>query len=162
MVDSMWYPSVEEIIAIHDDVVSEYPDTPSGTQNRGDVEFALDYIEEGNFNSASVTIHERAFHLLRLLVASHPFVDGNKRTALNVTVVFYVLNGYRFEYGDEIRLLLKQFGTDEASVDTEETIEYFRTRSEEFDLAEETEEWREDLIQYGVEQLTNDSSDPND
>ena len=56
----------------------------------------------------------------------------------------------------------KQFGTDEASVDTEENIEYFRTRSEEFDLAEEIEEWREDLIQYGVEQLTDDSSDPND
>ena len=162
MADSMWYPSVEEIIAIHDDVVSEYPDTPSGTRDRGDVEFALNYIEEGNFGSAPVAIHEKAFHLLRLLVANHPFVDGNKRTALNVTVVFYFLNGYRFEYDDEVRSLLKQFGTDEASVDTEETIEYLRTHTEEIDLAEETEEWREDLIQYGVEQLTDDSSDPND
>ena len=161
MADSMWYPSVEEIIVIHDDIVSEYPDTPSGTQNRGDVEFALDYIEKGSFGSAPVTIHEKAFHLLRLLVANHPFVDGNKRTALNATVVFYVLNGYRFEYDDEIRSLLKQFGTDEASVDTEETVEYLRTRTEELDLAEETEEWREDLIQYGVEQLIDDSSDPN-
>ena len=151
-----------EDIAIHDDVVSEYPDTPSGTQNRGDVEFALNYIKEGKFNSAPMTIHERAFHLLRLLVANHPFVDGNKRTALNATVVFYVFNGYRFKYDDEIRLLLKQFGTDEASVDTEETIEYLRTRTEKLDLVEETEEWREDLIQYGVEQLTDDSSDPND
>ena len=162
MADSMWYPSVEEIIAIHDDVVSEYPDTPSGTRDRGDVEFALNYIEEGNFGSAPVAIHEKAFHLLRLLVANHPFVDGNKRTALNVTVVFYFLNGYRFEYDDEDRSLLKQFGTDEASVDTEETIEYLRTHTEEIDLAEETEEWREDLIQYGVKQLTDDSSDPND
>ena len=162
MADSVWYPSVEDIVAIHDDIVSEYPNTPSGTQNRGDIEFALDYIEEGTFSSAPETIHKKAFHLLRLLVANHPFVDANKRTALNAAVVFYFLNGYRFEYDDEIRSLLKQFGTDEASVDTEETIEYLRTHTEVLDLAEEIEEWREDLIQYGVERLTDDSSDPND
>ena len=70
MADSVWYPSVEDIVAIHDDIVSEYPDTPSGTQNRGDIEFALDYIEEGTFSSAPKTIHRKAFHLLRLLVAN--------------------------------------------------------------------------------------------
>ena len=117
MADSVWYPSVEDIVAIHDDIVSEYPNTPSGTQNRGDIEFALDYIEEGTFSTGDDP--RKAFHLLRLLVANHPFVDANKRTALNAAVVFYFLNGYRFEYDDEIRSLLKQFGTDEASVDTE-------------------------------------------
>ena len=106
MADSVWYPSVEDIVAIHDDIVSEYPDTPSGTQNRGDIEFALDYIEEGTFSSAPETIHKKAFHLLRLLVANHPFVDANKRTALNAAVVFYFFNGYRFEYDDEIRSLV--------------------------------------------------------
>jgi len=30
------------------------------------------------------------------------------------------------------------------------------------DLAGEIEAWRDDLIQYGVEQLAGDSSDPND
>lgn len=49
MPDSLWYPSVEDVVAIHDDIVSEYPDTPSGVQNRGDIEFALSYIEEGSF-----------------------------------------------------------------------------------------------------------------
>lgn len=69
------------------------------------------------------TIHEKAFHLLRLLAVNHPFVDANKRTVLNTTVVFYFLNGYRFEYDDEIISLLKQFGTDEATVNEEETID---------------------------------------
>jgi len=32
---------------------------------------------------------------------------------------------------------LKQFGTDEAAVDTEETIEYLRAHTEELDLAGE-------------------------
>jgi death-on-curing protein len=162
MADSVWYPSVEDVIAIHDDILSEYPDTPSGVQNRGDIEFALNYIEEGNFDIAPETIHEKAFHLLRLLVANHPFVDANKRTALNTTVVFYFLNGYLFEYDEGIRAILKQFGTDEAAVDEAEVVEYLQSHTDELDLAGEIEEWRDELVQYGLEQLTDDSSDPND
>jgi death-on-curing protein len=162
MGESVWYPSVEDILAIHDDIVSEYSDTHSGVSNRGDIEFALDYIEEGNFDTVPETIHEKAYHLLRLLVANHPFVDANKRTALNTTVVFYFLNGHRFEYDDEIRAILKRFGTDEATVDETETVEYLRSHTEPVDLIGEIEDWREDLIQYGIEELTGDSSDPND
>lgn len=162
MADSLWYPSVEDVVSIHDDTVSEYPDTPSGVQSQGDIEFALEYIETGSFGTAPKTIHEKSYHLLRLFVANHPFVDANKRTALNTTVVFYFLNGYRFEYDDEIRTILKQFGTDEAAVDEQDTIEYLRSHTEELDLVGETEQWRADLIQYGVEELLDDSSDQND
>ncbi|GAB3415456.1 hypothetical protein GCM10027435_11620 [Haloparvum alkalitolerans] len=149
-------------VAIHDDIVAEYPDTPAGVRNRGDVEFARNYIEEGSFGSAPDTIHEKAYHLLRLLVANHPFVDANKRTALNVAAVFYVLNGYRFEYDDEIRTVLKSFGTDESAVDEGDTTEYLRSHTEELDLAGEIEEWRDELVRYGLDRLTGDSSDPND
>ncbi|MDJ1434435.1 type II toxin-antitoxin system death-on-curing family toxin [Halostagnicola sp. A-GB9-2] len=96
------------------------------------------------------------------MVANHPFVDANKRTALNTTVVFYFLNGYRFVYDDEIRTILKQFGTDQATVDETETLEYLRSHTEEIDLAGEIEQWRDDLIRYGLDELTGDSSNPND
>ena len=162
MVDSMWYPSVEDVIAIHDDIVSEYTETDQGIQTRGDIEFVLNHIEHGSFGTKPETIHEKAFHLLRLLVANHPFVDANKRTALNTTVVFYFLNGYRFAYDAEIRTLLKQFGTDETAVDHDETISYLRSHTTQLDLAGEIEAWRDDLIRYGIDQLTNDSADPND
>lgn len=162
MADSLWYPSVEEVVAIHDDIVSEYPDTDSGVRNRGEIAFVLDFVEGRTAGKAPETIHEKAFHLLRLLVANHPFVDANKRTALNTTAVFYFLNGYRFEYDDEIRTILKQFGTDEATVDETETVEYLRSHTEAVDLADEIEEWRDDLVRYGLGQLSGDSSDPND
>jgi len=77
---------------------------------------ALEYIEEGNFGSGPETIHGRSYHLPRLLTTNHPFVDANNRTALNTTVVFYFLNGYRFEYDDEIRPVLKLFVADEMAV----------------------------------------------
>lgn len=162
MADSFRYPSVEDVLSIHDDIVSEYSDTQAGVQTRGDVEFVLNYIERGSFGAAPETIHEKAFHLLRLLVTNHPFVDANKRTALNTTVVFYFLNGYRFTYDAEIRSILKQFGTDETSVDEMETVKYLRSHTEQIDLGGEIEAWREDLLQYGVDELTGDSSDPND
>ena len=162
MADSFWYPSVEDVLEIHEDIVSEYPDTSSGIQSRGDIPFALEYISEGSFGSVPETVHEKAFHLLRLLVANHPFVDGNKRTALNATTVFYLLNGYRFEYDDEIRGILKQFGTDERTVDEDNVLEYLRTHTTEVDLNEVVARWRGDLVEYGFDQLSDDSTDPND
>ena len=161
MTASFWYPSVEDILAIHDEIVSEYSDTSPGVQSRGDVEFALDYVSEGKFGSVPETIHEKSFHLLRLLVANHPFVDGNKRTTLNTVAMFYLFNGYRFEYDDVIREMLKQFGTDEKTVDEEYVLEYLQAHTHEIDLAEDISEWRDELIQHGFEQLTDEPSDPN-
>jgi len=158
--DSFWYPSVEDTLDVHEDIISEYPDTSPGVQRRGDIE--LEYVNEGNFGSVPETIHEKAFHLLWLLVANHPFVDGNKRTALNVVVVFYLLNGYRFDYDNEIRKILKQFGTDETTVDEDNVLEYFRVHTTKVDLNEVVERWRGDLVEYGLDQLADESSDPND
>ncbi len=162
MAPTLWYPSVQDVLDIHEDIVSEYTDTSHGVQNRGDIEFALEHVESGSFGTVPETIHEKAFELLRLLVVNHPFVDGNKRTALNTVTVFYFLNGYRFEYDDEIRGILKQFGTDEASVDDDSVIEYLRTHTSEIDLAMEISRWRDDLVRSGLAELTDDSSDPND
>jgi len=160
--DSFWYPSVEDVLDIHQDIVSEYSDTNSGIQSRGDIEFALEYVSEGSFGSVPETIHEKAFHLLRLLVANHPFVDGNKRTALNTTTVFYLLNDRQFQYDNEIREILAKFGIDEKAVDEDDVLEYLRAHTSEVDLNEVVKRWRGDLVEYGLEQLSDESSDPND
>ncbi len=77
-------------------------------------------------------------------------------------VVFYLLNGYRFEYDDEMREILKQFGTDETTVDEKNVLEYLRTHTTEVDLSEVVERWRGGLVEYGLAQLSGESSDPND
>lgn len=93
---------------------------------RGDIEFAIDYIQHGHFGNCPESIHEKAVHLLRLLAANHSFVDGNKRTALNTTWTFYLLNDYYFDYGEEIKAILKLFAVMERMVDYEEAQRYFR------------------------------------
>ncbi len=99
--------------------------TEPGVRSTDAIESALQYISEGFFGEVPETIHEKAVHLMRLLVAEHPFVDGNKRTALRPVVVFYMLNGYTFEYGDEVRALLHRFATTQ-DVDVETAVIYFR------------------------------------
>lgn len=78
-----------------------------------------------------------------------------------MTVVFYFLNGYRFEYDSKVRTILKSLGTDEAAVDKKETTDYLRSHTEELDLAGEIEAWRDELVRYGLSKLAGDSSDPN-
>lgn len=161
MADSLWYPSVGDVIDIHDAIVSEYSDTTPGIQNQGDIDFALATVSDGGHELVSGTIHEKAFQLLRLLVANHPFVDGNKRTALNTTAVFYLLNGYRFDYDDEVREILKEFGTDATAVDEEYVVEYLRTNTSPVDVNGVIAQWQGELVEYGLEQLSDEQSDPN-
>ena len=126
MTDDVEYPSVELILDLHEQIVKEGDTTESGVRSEAAIESALQYVSERFFGEVPQPLHEKAVHLMRLLVADHPFVDGNKRTALRTVVVFYMLNGYAFEYGDEIRALLHRFATDEAEVDTETAVIYFR------------------------------------
>ena len=126
MIDEFAYPSVELIIDLHAQIVEEGDLTEPGVRSKDAVESALQYVSEGFFGEVPDSLHQKAIHLMRLLVADHPFVDGNKRTALRTVVVFYMLNGYTFEYGDEIRALLHRFATDETQVDTETAVIYFR------------------------------------
>ena len=126
MTDDLSYPSVELILDLHDQIVAEGDTTEPGVRSEDAISSALQYNREGYFGKVPETIHDKAVHLMRLLVAEHPFVDGNKRTALRTVVVFHMMNGYKFEYGDEIRALLHRFATDEAAVDTETAVIYLR------------------------------------
>ncbi len=126
MTDDLAYPSVELILELHDQVVTEGDITEPGARSEDAIASALQYVSEGFFGEVPETIHQKAVHLMRLLVSEHPFVDGNKRTALRTVVVFYMLNGYTFEYGDEIRALLHRFATGETTVDVDTAVIYFR------------------------------------
>lgn len=122
------YPDADDVHAIHEAIVASDDRTEPGVRTPAAVESALVYVSEGYFGEAPETIHEKAAHLMRLLAAEHPYVDGNKRTALT-TAVFYDLNGCYFDADDRVRRILKEFATDEASVDTKEIVAYLRQRT---------------------------------
>ncbi|WP_436908072.1 type II toxin-antitoxin system death-on-curing family toxin [Halosimplex marinum] len=127
---SLSYPTVDDVLSIHEQIVERSDETSEGVARRGDIAYALSFVEDGHYGNAPESIHETAAHLMRLLVANHPFVDGNKRTALASVVVFYGLNGYDLDYDDEVRDILKSFATDERAVDVEEVVAYLRRHAD--------------------------------
>lgn len=46
-------------------------------------------------------IHTKAAAMMHSLIRNHPFVDGNKRTGVLSVILFYNLNGYMVEAGQE-------------------------------------------------------------
>lgn len=76
------------------------------------------------FGEKPETIHEKAFGLMRLIVSNHWFVDGNKRTALNTTNMFYLFNGYELDYGEDLRAMLKLLAVREEIVDRDVATDY--------------------------------------
>ena len=68
-----------------------------------DVPFDFGLLESAAFRPQTTiggvdtfpNIHERAAALMHALIRNHPFLDGNKRTAVSAIYVFYRLNGSR-------------------------------------------------------------------
>lgn len=126
------YLTAEDVYQIHEEIIEEDEESTPGVVNEGNVEYALEFIEHGSFGQKPGTVHEKAACLMRIIASGHEFADGNKRTALNTTETFLVLNGYRFEYGDEVRVLLRDFAT-EGEVDIERVVQYIEESTRRID-----------------------------
>lgn len=61
---------------------------------------------------------------MRLIASGHPFVDGNKRTALNTVELFYRLNEYYFDYDAVIEDILEDFARNADSVAIGRVVSY--------------------------------------
>ncbi len=82
------FPTIEEVIAIHDIAVREFGGS-LGLRDAGALESALMRPQLGYYDS----LIEEAAALMESLAMNHPFVDGNKRTAFYATDTFLRKNG---------------------------------------------------------------------
>lgn len=74
--------SVDEIIELHNEIIDEFGGE-KGIVSISSLEFALDQII--NYGNNGDFFTDLAM-LLRSIALDHPFVDGNKRTGLDVIV----------------------------------------------------------------------------
>lgn len=88
---------------MHERIVASDEGTEVGVRTPAAVESALTYVSEGFFGEAPESLDEKAAHLMRLIVSDHPYVDGNKRTALAAAAYLYDLNGRTLDVDDEVR-----------------------------------------------------------
>jgi death-on-curing protein len=80
---------------------------PDGLADIGLLESAVLRPQSSAFGQdAYGTVHQKAGALFHSLVRNHPFVDGNKRTAVVAVFTFYALNGLHLaaEDGDMVAL----------------------------------------------------------
>lgn len=113
---------VRDLILFHEEVAKKYPQVERGTLN----ESILESIVMRPFASFGerrlyTDIFEQAACLLEAIIRYHPFVDGNKRTALMATEFFLRRNGYEMFIPDDIPDFLREVAKHEAN--TEEQIQ---------------------------------------
>lgn len=82
------FPTLEEVLFLHTRLVERFGGM-KGVRDLGLVESALMRPRSGYY----ATLSEQAAALLQSFATNHAFVDGNKRIAFAVMVVFLELNG---------------------------------------------------------------------
>ena len=89
------YLSLEEILRLHFQLIEDF----GGTHGVRDEGRLLSVVEapklEAFGNEQYPSLFEKAAVYLRNIIGDHPFVDGNKRTALTVCGIFLSRNGKR-------------------------------------------------------------------
>lgn len=91
----MKYFDIDFAITLHDTIIDEIGGLKGyNSQNIGYLISALDQIKKDDFYPDLV--HKLA-HLIFACVKFHPFLDGNKRTAIYISEHFARLNGVIFD-----------------------------------------------------------------
>lgn len=83
-----FFPTLEEALFLHARLVERFGGEP-GVRDLGLLESALARPRSGYYESLSL----QAAALLQSLARNHAFVDGNKRVAFALTLVFLRTNG---------------------------------------------------------------------
>ncbi len=90
-----YYPGIEEVISAHSRLIARFGGT-LGIRDRAALESALARPQTGYY----ADLIQEAAALWESLSQNHPFLDGNKRTAITVTAAFLSVNGYKLEFDD--------------------------------------------------------------
>jgi death-on-curing protein len=89
------YPSLADVLAAHGRLIALFGGA-RGIRDRAALEAALARPQSGYYRD----VIGQAAALLESLSQNHPFVDGNKRTAIAVTAAFLRINGFRLDFDD--------------------------------------------------------------
>ena len=86
---------LDEVIELHKDVINEYGGS-HGIRDKRLLESAV-YMPYASFGGEDLysALGEKAGHLCYSLIKHHPFIDGNKRTAMHSMLVFIHSNRAR-------------------------------------------------------------------
>jgi death-on-curing protein len=89
---SFIYLDTEEILRLHFQVIKDFGGS-HGVRDEGRLlSVAAAPIQHAFGNEQYLTVYEKAAVYLRNIIKDHPFIDGNKRTAVTVAAIFLIRN----------------------------------------------------------------------
>lgn len=92
---------IGDVLDIHNVLIQQFGGIP-GVRDEGLLESALSQPKATFFGELlHPTIHSQAAAYLYHIAKNHPFLDGNKRTALGAMETFLRLNGYNLDLSDD-------------------------------------------------------------
>lgn len=101
--------TVPQVLAIHDRMVKLFGGL-HGVRDLGLIESAVARPQAG-FGGKYLykTVFDKTAALLQSLLKNHPFIDGNKRTALTSAGIFLEMNGYKLRnnHKSEVEFAIK-------------------------------------------------------
>ena len=115
------------VTAIHDEAIYEFGGL-GGIRDTGLLESALDRPRNRRAYQPETAVFELAASLCFGLAKNHPFVDGNKRTALLAARAFLFVNGYLLEPAEEDEVLT-MVAVAEDSVSEQQLAEWMQQNS---------------------------------
>ncbi len=123
--DTKWIAS-DAVLAMHMRQIAEHGGI-DGLRDEGLLLSALARPENLHAYGESIDLAALGASYASGIAKNHPFLDGNKRTALVVAVTFLNLNGYDFDAPDaETYTLFIQLA--EGSINEDELAGWFRER----------------------------------
>lgn len=125
----VFYPTRGDILAIHRKEL-EASGGASGVRDEDGIDAALERMKQKLFgNDAYPTLAEKAAAFFQTLLQRHPFVDGNKRTAVRTVYAFLELNGREVTAGIEETVELTR-STAAGDRDIDELTDWFEAHTE--------------------------------
>lgn len=105
----MIFLDLEDLLVVAERSLGSRP----GIRDVGLLESALARPQASVFGEDAYSgIHEKAAALLHSLARNHALVDGNKRLAMDATIAFYGINGFRVTLtNDEVYELVMAVAT---------------------------------------------------
>lgn len=93
--------SLDEVLSLHEDQIRRYGGS-GGTRDLGLLQSAMGSVS-ATFGGAFLheTMFEMAAAYLYSICRNHPFIDGNKRTAVGAALTFLEMNGVEIEAGED-------------------------------------------------------------
>jgi death on curing protein len=146
------YLTLREVLSIHEETMKSSGGS-RGILTIGNVEFALDFIQIQPFSMSINDLFMKCAILGRAIIQGHPFIDGNKRTGIEVIDYFLNKNGYTLRT-DVSTGIIFTIEVATGSLRLEEIADWIRSHSEKSINNELMVE--EPEVKYMIEQKSDD------